>query len=169
MNRNNIWRHVGLATVLIVFAAVLGQIERWKTALTAHDAVPRKTFERKNDLPTTVSSVPEVIVRFKPGVTVEQIRAIADANNDTLSDEIESVNGLAVIDDLDNAAAQSVVAQYAAMSNVEYAEPNLEIKLDDPIQKEIERDFAFSEPMLDEEGKCIRNSRCRTPKRPYVQ
>jgi thermitase len=135
MNRNNIWIHIGLATVLIVFAAVLGQIERWKTALTTHDSGPTITAERKNDLPSTVSSVPEVIVRFKPGVTVEQIRAIASANHDTLSDEIESVNGLAVIDDLDNAAAQSVVAQYAAMSNVEYAEPNFEIKLDDPIQK----------------------------------
>ena len=136
MNRNNIWIHIGLATVLIVFAAVLGQIERWKTALTAHDAETRKTFERKNDLPTTVSSVPEVIVRFKPGVTVEQIRAIASSNNDTLFDEIEAVNGLAVIDDLDNASAPSVVAQYTAMSSVEYAEPNYEIKLDDPIQKD---------------------------------
>ncbi len=33
MNRNNLWIHIGLATVLIVFAAVLGQIDRWKTAL----------------------------------------------------------------------------------------------------------------------------------------
>ncbi len=145
MNRNNIWIHVGLATVLIVFAAVLGQIERWKTALTAHDAVPRKTFERKNDLPTTVSSVPEVIVRFKPGVTVEQIRKIASTNHDILSNQIESVNGLAVIDDLDNASAQSVAAQYAAMSNVEYAEPNNLIKIDDPIQKAAPQDGLYPE------------------------
>jgi subtilisin family serine protease len=104
-----------------------------------------KTVERKNDLPTTVFSVPEVIVRFKSGVTVEQIRAITSANNDALSDEIESVSGLAVIDDLDNATAQSVAAQYAAMSNVEYAEPNYEIKLDDPIQKVDPRDGFYRE------------------------
>lgn len=147
MNRNNIWIHVGLATVLIVFAAVLGQIERWKTALNTPDATRSiRKIERKIEPTTKVNSVPEVLVRFKPGVTVEQIRAIASAHNDTLVDEIESVKGLAVIDDLDNESAQTVVAQYAAMGNVEYAEPNFEIKLDDPIQKVESREGLYIEP-----------------------
>ena len=150
MNRNNIWIHVGLATVLVVFAAVLGQIERWKTALTAHDADTRKTVERKNELPTVAGSVPEVMVRFKPGVTVEQIRVIASANHDTLSDEIESVNGLTVIDDLDNATPQSVADQYAAMSNVIYAEPNNLIKVDDPIQKVDPHEGLYLEPVANQ-------------------
>jgi subtilisin family serine protease len=146
MNRNNIWIHIGLATVLIVFAAVLGQIERWETTLNVPNTNPAKTVERKIDLPTSIdSSVPEVIVRFKPGVTVEQIRLIATANNDTLVDEIESVNGLTVIDDLDNADAQAIVSQYSAMSDVEYAEPNFEIKLDDPIQKMETNDSLYRE------------------------
>jgi len=150
MNRNNIWIHVGLATVLIVFAAVLGQIERWKTALnTPSETRAIKRLEEKKLASVTWKTSPEVIVRFKPGVTIEQIRAIASANHDTLSDEIESVNGLAVIDDLDNAPAQSVVAQYSAMSNVAYAEPNYEIKLDDPIQKVETRDGLYRESAAD--------------------
>jgi subtilisin family serine protease len=79
---------------------------------------------------------PEVLVRFKPGISLERIRQIASANNDRLTDEIESVGGLSVIDDLDNADPQSVANQYAAMTDtVAYAEPNIQIKLDDPIQK----------------------------------
>lgn len=147
MNRNNIWIHIGLATVLIVFAAVLGQIERWKTALNTPDATRSIKKVGRNIELSTARSIPEVIVRFKPGVTVEQIRSIASTNNDTLSDEIESVSGLAVIDDLDNATAQSVAAQYAAMSNVIYAEPNFEIKLDDPIQKIEPHEAPYLEPL----------------------
>ncbi|MEO6051378.1 MAG: hypothetical protein ABIP78_08610, partial [Pyrinomonadaceae bacterium] len=102
MNRNNICIHVGLAVVLITIAAVLGQIERWKTALHGPDKQPTTTVEKTLTLEkNAASSTPEVLVRFKPGVTLEKIRNIAVANHDSLSDEIESVNGLAVIDDLD--------------------------------------------------------------------
>jgi subtilisin family serine protease len=52
-----------------------------------------------------------------------------------LTDEIESVSGLSVIDDLDNADPQTVASQYAAMADVVYAEPNIQIKLDDPAQQ----------------------------------
>ncbi|MBK9216932.1 MAG: hypothetical protein IPM59_15310 [Chloracidobacterium sp.] len=97
MNRNNIWIHVTLAVVLVVFAAVLGQIERWRATL----AVP--TPPQTKALPARKTGVPEVLVRFKPGVTLDRIRAVASANNDRLNDEIESVAGLTVIDDLDNA------------------------------------------------------------------
>jgi hypothetical protein len=33
MNRGNIWIHVGLATILIALAAILGQLDRWRGAL----------------------------------------------------------------------------------------------------------------------------------------
>jgi subtilisin family serine protease len=134
MNRNNIWIHIGLAVVLIVFAAVLGQIDRWKNALSS-DRVP---VPKQADLRTSGirdgASAPEVLVRFKPGVTLDRVREIAGANNDTLSDEIESVSGLTVIDDLDNAHPEAVAAQYAAMNDaVAYAEPNFQINLGDPV------------------------------------
>ena len=141
MNRNNIWIHIGLATVLIVFAAVLGQIERWKTALNTPDTTPHKTFKIKNE---ESRSAPEVLVRLKPGVSLSSIRTLATARNDVVIDEIESVSGLVVIDDLDNADAANVAQQYDNMRYaVEYAEPNFDIKLDDPIQKASSRDTVY--------------------------
>ena len=135
MNRNNIWIHAGIAVVLITLAAVLGQIGRWREALHDRKDEARLNVENLRSDRMQKNGSPEVLVRFKPGVTLEQIRSIAAANNDRLDDEIESVGGLSVIDDLDNADAQTVAAQYAAMDNVAYAEPNFQIKLDDPIQK----------------------------------
>jgi subtilisin family serine protease len=75
-------------------------------------------------------------VRFKPGVNLAEIRRIAATNNDRVEDEIESVSGLISIDDLDNADVGSIVRQYLAMSDlVDYAEPNYEIRLDDPVNR----------------------------------
>lgn len=135
MNRNNIWIHIGLAVVLLSLAAVVGQIERWRVALSQHSERKAVSISTKKQVKT--SDAPEVLVRFKPGITVEQIKAIAAANNDSMADEIESVDGLSVIDDLDNADVAVVVSQYGAMAEVAYAEPNFQIKLDDPIQKEV--------------------------------
>ena len=148
MNRNNIWIHVGIAVVLITMAAVLGQIGRWQSALREH---ANDRFDRVENLRPSVRSgkngSPEVLVRFKPGVNLESIRQIAFANHDQLTDEIESVSGLSIIDDLDNADPQSVADQYLAMTDtVAYAEPNYKIKLDDPIQKEILNDGVARDP-----------------------
>ena len=94
MNRNNIWIHVGIAVVLITIAAVLGQIERWRAVLKGPRAVQIETVEKKTMCDHTKAvSEPEVLVRFKPGVSLEQIRSIASANHDILTDEIESVCG----------------------------------------------------------------------------
>ncbi len=148
MNRNNIWLHVTLAVVLVTFAAVLGQVERWRASLkdmasTRNEQVKVRTVTEKQRL----ENIPEVLVRFKPGTSIDKIRAIASAHNDTLTDEIESVSGLAVIDDLDNADAQAVADQYSAMTDsVAYAEVNYRIKLDDPIQKANGRDLLYREP-----------------------
>lgn len=148
MNRNNIWIHVTLAVVLVTFAAVLGQIDRWRTSLKDATVTRNEQVkERKLTEKMRLESIPEVLVRFKPGTSVDKIRSIALANNDTLADEIESVSGLAVIDDMDNADAQTVADQYAAMTeNVAYAEVNYRIKLDDPIQKVSGRDLLYREP-----------------------
>lgn len=135
MNRNNIWFHVFLATVLITLAAVVGQIGRWKSWSKKNDSV-EKRVERLDTQRRPGDDRPEVLVRFKSGVPLDKIRAIASANNDVVSDEIESVEGLTEINDLDDADAETVASQYAAMADVVYAEPNYQIKLDDPIQKE---------------------------------
>jgi subtilisin family serine protease len=147
MNRNNIWIHVGLAVVLITLAAVVGQIDRWRLALRTDDGTRTREVVRTPAKTGISDSVPEVLVRFRPGISLDRVRAIAAANHDKLADEIESVNGLAVIDDLDNAEASSVASQYAAMSDeVLYAEPNYRINLDDPMQQPIGRDLLLREP-----------------------
>ncbi len=145
MNRNNIWIHIGVAVVLITMAAVLGQIGRWRESLHDRtDAVQKRVETLKTE--QRANAVPEVLVRFKPGISLDRIRQIAAANNDSLADEIESVSGLSVIDDLDNADAQAVADQYSAMSDsVAYAEVNYRIKLDDPIQKVTAKDLVNRE------------------------
>ena len=60
------------------------------------------------------------------------IRALAATNHDRVDDNIESVSGLVFIHDLDGADAQAVADQYGAMGNVEYAQPDGIIQLDDP-------------------------------------
>src|SRR5436189_1835794 len=105
MNRNNIWIHVTLAVILITIAAVLGQIDRWRAALK-DDPIVKQRAPRLEKMPST--SPPEVLVRFKKTVSMDTIRGLVFRNHDRLSDEIESVKGLTVIDDLDDADAADV-------------------------------------------------------------
>ncbi len=124
MNRSNIWIHIGLAVVLISFAAVLGRIDRMATSLKVERQQDVERVRQTNvvNQPRVDAAPPEVLVRFKQGTTLDRIREIAFANNDRVDDEIEAVNGLVVIDDLDDADAETVANQYSALSNVEYAE-----------------------------------------------
>jgi subtilisin family serine protease len=134
MNRNNIWIHICLAVVLITFAAVLGQIRRWQATVPSEETT-RSEVKRKNRVNSVKRSTderePEVLVKFRAGVGVDEIRRIVANNNDQVEDAIESVNGLYSIDDLDNADADRVAAQYAGLKEiVEYAGPNYRISLD---------------------------------------
>ena len=129
MNRNNIWVHIGIAAVLISFAAVIGQIDRWRSGLRVQDTTkPRvKMPKPPTQARTSSDNEPEVLVRFRSGLSVADIKRIASRSNDRVEDEIESVTGLVAIDDLDNANAEDVADQYEAMTDyVVYAEPNFE-------------------------------------------
>ncbi len=135
MNRNNIWIHICIAVVLITMAAVWGQIRRWQSFKTNVSTEKSIKTTPKPIAPKRSSSEkePEVLVKFRPNVSIADIKKIAEKNNDRLEDEIESVKGLVSIDDLDNADANKVAEQYSQMSDlVVYAEPNFEIKLNDP-------------------------------------
>lgn len=136
MNRNNIWIHVGIAVTLVMLAAVIGQIDRWKSILRSAPVIPSTRVSTvqpsRSDRQLSVGDA-EVLVRFKPGVSLTAIKNIAAANHDRVADEIESVGGLTVIDDLDDADPEAVAKQYSAMGDlVAYAEPNDVIRLDDP-------------------------------------
>jgi subtilisin family serine protease len=131
MNRNNIWVHISIAVILVAIAAVIGQVDRWRSVLRS-PAIQRGPVAIQKAPKTKAADDPEVLVRFKPGTNLAMIRALATSNHDKVVDDIESVNGLVAIDDLDDADVQSVINQYAALGNVEYAEANGTVQLDDP-------------------------------------
>lgn len=137
MNRNNIFIHIALALVLILVAAFAGQLSRWRKQLKTNVRIV--PAEKKQ--PTSAEEIalsetrsfgrPEVLVKFKSGVSRSTIESLTSRFNDRVEDNIENVAGLESIDDLDNADASTVAAQYRALPEVEYAEPNYDIELDE--------------------------------------
>lgn len=127
MNRHNFLGHLALAITLVFLAAFAGQIRRWQNQ-------PRPNIETRTEYITVPSEEPEraeVIVRFRPGTTVERMRNIAGRMGDRIEDRIESVSGLAVIEDEDGLDPEAVAAQYRALTDsVDYAEPNFKITLE---------------------------------------
>src|SRR5688572_7711769 len=115
MNRNNFWIHLTIAAVLIMFAAILGQIRTWENALRPTAPTTRETSRTERNSRRSAAE-PEILVRFRPGVTLDEIRAVTARNNDLVEDEIESVPGLVSVDDIDNADAERLAEQYSAMS-----------------------------------------------------
>lgn len=146
MNRNNIWIRIVIVGIVIVTAAVLGQIRRWQSKPLFNVQVEQAPVQKPQTLTRSLNdSRPEAMVRFRPGMKLSDIKKLAARSNDRLEDEIESVNGLVSIDDLDNADAETVAAQYRQMTDVLYAEPVFEIKFDDPVQNSSGHDLLHRE------------------------
>jgi subtilisin family serine protease len=74
---------------------------------------------------------PEVLVKFKSGVSLDSIEELTERLNDRIEDRIENAPGWTAIDDLDDANAATTVQQYLALPEVEYAEENYEIQIPD--------------------------------------
>lgn len=134
MNRSNIILQVALAIVIILIAAFAGQYRRWqKEWRSAIRIMPSHkeeiVFDRNEVDETPLTSPPEVLVKFRAGVSEDAIRTITSKLNDRVEDEIESVEGLAAIDDLDDAEAESIASEYRTLPEVEYAEPSYSISL----------------------------------------
>ncbi|HJP94093.1 MAG TPA: S8 family peptidase [Pyrinomonadaceae bacterium] len=137
MNRNNFFIHLALAIVLILVAAFAGQLNRWqkqwKSQVRIIPAADKKRPATATDFAlseTRTFGRPEVLVKFRSGVSEETIENITSRLHDRVEDRIENDAGLEAIDDLDNADADTVVAEYSRLPEVEYAEPNFEIELD---------------------------------------
>lgn len=133
MNRGNFWIRIGIVGVLIVTAAVFGQIRRWQSKPFPNIEVDHSAAQKPKTTTRTIKDAePEVLVRFKPGVKLSEIKKIAGRLNDRVEDNVESVKGLVAIDDLDGADMSAVAEQYAAMSDlVQYAVPNDVIQLEE--------------------------------------
>jgi thermitase len=154
MNRNNIFIHVALALVLILVAAFAGQLNRWRKQWQSQVRIVH-TGEKKQ--PSTAEEValsetrnfgrPEVLVKFKSGVSLETIETLTTRFNDRVEDRIENIAGWTSIDDLDNADADTLVANYASLPEVEYAEANFDISLDEagPLEPILPHDPQFND------------------------
>ncbi len=148
MNRSNIWVRVTVVGIVIAFAAVLGQIRRWQSAPLPRVEVDQSALQKpRTTARTEKDAEPEVLVRFKPEVKLADIKKITGRFNDRVEDNLESVKGLVAIDDLDDADMESVARQYAGLTDlVEYAEPNAQIRLEDPIAPVSSSDALYREP-----------------------
>jgi subtilisin family serine protease len=139
MNRTNFLPHVALALVLVLVAAFAGQLRKWQKQWKHQVRImpaAEKRHEPINSLEgasyeVRISSAPEVLVKFKSGVSEAAIEKITLGLHDRVEDEIEAVPGLDAIDDLDDANAETVAAQYRGLPEVEYAEAVFEISADD--------------------------------------
>jgi subtilisin family serine protease len=129
MNRNNLLAHLALATAIILAAAFIGQVRRWR-----NEWKPVPVVRGVLELETTpvAAKGAEVLVRFKPGTTLDYIKSIVASHHDRFEDEIEAVDGLTAVEDEDGLDADTVVKEYLKVPGVEYAEPNMQITLDDP-------------------------------------
>jgi subtilisin family serine protease len=142
MNRQNFLGHLALAMTLILLAGFAGQIRRWQ-----HERIPVQRVEfgprlgegfderEEHETPGEAideveGGVAEVLVRFRPGTTLERIKALAIKNNDRFEDEYENVQGLVALEDLDGQGAEAVANEYRTLPEVEYAEPVFEINVD---------------------------------------
>jgi subtilisin family serine protease len=144
MNRNNFLIHLALAVVLILVAAFAGQLNRWrkhwKSQMRIVPAEEKKRSHTAEDIAIAearASGRPEVLVKFKSGLSLASLETLSARFNDRIEDRIENAPGWTAIDDLDDANAADTVAQYRALPEVEYAEENYEITLPDAIDSSL--------------------------------
>jgi subtilisin family serine protease len=135
MNRQNFFGHLALALTLIALAAFAGQVRRWNNE---DGSVPSARYQKQVDdnggfKPRTQARA-EVLVRFRDGTTLTKVKELAARLNDRFEDKFENIGNLAVIEDEDGYNVQTVLSQYRALDEVEYAEANEEIRLDPDIR-----------------------------------
>ena len=144
MNRNNFLIHVALAIVLILVAAFAGQLNRWRKhwksqmrIVPAEEKKRPQTAEEVAIAEARANSRPEVLVKFKSGVSQDAIDALSARFNDQVEDRIENAPGWIAIDDLDDASPAATVREYLLLPEVEYAEENFEINLTEAVDSSI--------------------------------
>lgn len=132
MNRQNFLGHLALASMFIVSAAFIGQIQRWEWRRAARP--PVVGVLRPAGQPAARSAEaraarePELLVRFRPGVPLEKIKELSMMLGGRVEDEIEAVGGLVSIDSGDdNGANEWLANKFRELPEVEYAEQNAAI------------------------------------------
>lgn len=151
MNRQNFLGHLILALSLIVLATFIGQMRHWHKRHSPRSERGVSFVKISTEAPKqTISKKAEALVRFRSGVTLAAIKEIAAAHNDRVEDQLEEVEGIAVIEDEDGETAERVAAEYNALSgDVEYAEPSYEINLEPEFSNSASRHNFISEHTKD--------------------
>jgi subtilisin family serine protease len=138
MSRNKYILYIALVLGIILVVAFGVQVKKLQQQVrSAVHIVPAEPKSRggvdQNGLETSTANSrprPNVLVEFRAGTSTDTITQITARFNDQVQDEIEAVPGLTTIHDPDNTDAVVLAAQYQALPEVEYAEPNYEISID---------------------------------------
>jgi thermitase len=146
MNRQNFLGHLALALTIILVAGFAGQLRRWENEARGRH---HHHGESISSLPSIQTADPShlILVKFRKGETAEQINSIVAAHHDAVTDKIESLDDrLVVVNDLNDTDAEAVAAEYRGLADVEYAEVDQSIRLDQhegtrtELQSRIDRD-----------------------------
>jgi subtilisin family serine protease len=157
MNRNKYILYGSLVLLVILVTAFGFQIRRlqkqWRSSVRL---IPAETKSREDVAQNrfdpdaaTSSARPEILVKFRSGVSESAINEITSRFNHRLQDEIEVVPGLTSIDDPENSDPAALAARYETLSEVEYAEPNYEISLDQAVRDAVQTQV--NDPQFDEQ------------------
>jgi thermitase len=134
MSRNKYIFYIALLLVIILAFAFAVQIKRLpRQVRSTVRIIPEEPKTREDELNQNAAislTRPEILVKFRAGVSPNTIEQITNRLNDRIQDEIEAVPGLVAVHDPDGGDANSLSAQYSELPEVEYAEPNYEINLD---------------------------------------
>ncbi len=138
MSRNKYILYITLLLVVILACAFAIQIKRLprqvRSTIRIVPEEPKTREDRvQNELNQNAApslARPEIMVKFRAGVSPDTIERITNRFNDRIQDEIEAVPGLVAIHDPDSGDVRTLSDQYSALPEVEYAEPNYEISLD---------------------------------------
>jgi thermitase len=157
MNRNKYILSFALIAMIVLVFAFAAQVRKVQTQLrTSVRVIPAESKSREDvaqnglDQDTEESSArSQVLVKFRAGVSEDAIEQLTARFNDRIQDQIEAVPGLNAIEDPDNLDPLGIAAQYQALPEVEYAEPNYEISLDQSSSDN--RDLRVNDPRFEEQ------------------
>ena len=140
MSRNKYIFYIASLLVIVLVVAFASQVRKLQKQLPSSVRIIPSESKSRSDLAQTVveenvaATRPELLVKFRAGISVADINRITSRFNDQVQDEIEAVPGLTAIDDRDDADVAQVADQYRVLAEVEYAEPNYEITIDQNVQ-----------------------------------
>jgi subtilisin family serine protease len=135
MNRTRSIIYIAIAIVIVLAIAFTYQFRQLQGQLrTSVHIVPTESKSRDAGAGLEdagqINARPDVLVKFRNGVSADVIEQITTRLNDQVHDQIDAVPGLTAIDDRDNAEPTAIAAEYRALPEVEYAEPNYEISIE---------------------------------------